>query len=384
MSAEYTHGASHLSQWEACPGSAFAQAGLTDEDSEDSKEGTSLHAHDADQSIDRSELTGEQLDVLKYAEEGDEAIFAGVRASLDIGPDEPFEEGREDERWFRRGLKALFPGHNDRWRHYPGRKVLVIIDKKFGRNPVDEADSNRQLMAYGVMGADEFDPDHVLVAINQPRLPYNQRLTIGEYNRESIKAAKELILSIWDGSHNKDGSPREDAPRVAGEDQCRYCKARLHCDAYRAKYEFLAKPAADGKDAFVARLEQLTDDELDKVFVACKFAGLIEASAKQEIIHRIEGGKMGHYELKPGNKNSKITDPVAAVRLLHGLGLTTDAIIARSKLSLEDISEDVRTLKGITQKDAKILVKETVSPVLEIGQNAPSLKRTGEPQGKLT
>lgn len=382
MSA-YTHGASHLSQWEACPGSAFAQAGMPSEDSEYSQEGTLLHAHDADPSLDRSELTGEQLDVLKYAEEGDEAIFEGVRTSLKIGPDEPLEEGREDERWFRRGLKALFPGHNDRWRHYPARKVLIIIDKKFGRNEVTDADSNRQLMAYGVMGADEFDPDHVLVAINQPRLPYSQRLTIGEYNRESLAKAKELILSIWDGSHNKDGSPREDVPRIAGEEQCRYCLARLHCDAYRAKYEFLAKPAADGKDAFVARLEQLTDEELDKVFVACKFAGLIEASAKQEIIHRLEGGKMGHYELKPGNRNSKITDVPLAVKLLNGIGLATETILRRCKISLDDVAEDVRTAQGITQKAAKEMVRDAVSPVLEIGQNAPSLKRTGEPQGKL-
>jgi len=381
--ATYTHGASHLSQWESCPGSASAQIGLPDEDSKDAQEGTSLHSHDADPSLDRSGLTGEQLDVLKYAAEGDELIFASVRSSLSIGEDEPFEEGREDERWFRRGIKALFPGHNDRWRFYPARKVLVIIDKKFGRIEVDAADANRQLMAYGIMGADEMDPDHVLVAINQPRLPYNQRLTIGEYNRESLAKAKALLLSIWDGSHNKDGSPREDVPRVAGESQCRYCKARLNCDAFRAKYEFLAKPSADGKDAFVARLEQLTDEELDKVFIACRFAALISDSAKKEIIARIEGGRMGHYELKPGNKNSKITDVPLAVKLLNGLGLSTDAILRRCKISLDDVSEDVRTARGITQKEAKLMVKEAVSTVLEIGQNAPSLKRTGETQGKL-
>jgi len=234
------------------------------------------------------------------------------------------------------------------------------------------------------MGADEMDPDHVLVAINQPRLPYNQRLTIGEYNRESLAKAKELIIAIWDGSHNKDGSPREDVPRIAGEDQCRYCKARLNCDARNAKFGFLANQAASGKPSFVGRISQLTDAELDAVNVACQFAGVIKDDAKAETMRRMEAGGMPNYETKPGNKNSKITDVPLAVKLLNGLGLSTETILARCKISLDDISEDVRTMKGISQKDAKMMVKETVSPVLEIGQNAPSLKRTGEPQGQLT
>jgi hypothetical protein len=381
MSA-HAHGASYLAQWEACPGSAFAQVGLPDSDSEDSQEGTLMHLHDFDPGLDRSSLTGEQLDVLRYAAEGDEAIFAAVCSSLSIGADEPYTEGREDERWFRRGLKALFPGHNDRWRFYTERKVLVIIDKKFGRREVTGADANRQLMAYGIMGADEFDPDHVLVAINQPRMPREQRLTIGEYQRADLPKARALILGIWDGSHQKDGSPREDVPRIAGEDQCRYCLARLHCDAYREKFEFLAKPAAGGKDAFIARLELLTDKELDAVYVACRFAALITDGAKQEIIRRLEIVGMSHYEIKPGNKNSKITDVPKAVELLKGLGLTTPTILSRCKISLSDVAEDLRAMKGITQKEASRQVKNAVSPVLEIGQNAPTLTRS-EPQATL-
>lgn len=372
---DHTHGASYLAQWQACPGSAFAQHGLPDEDSSDSMEGTMLHAMHADKNLDRSALTGEQHDILKYTAEGDQRIIKGVGQSLQIADTENYQEGKEDERWFRRGIKPLFPGHNDYWRFYPHSKVMVIIDYKFGRKEVAGADANLQLMAYAVMGWEEKQPNHLLVAINQPRLAYDSRLTIAEYNSDSIKAAKDLVLSIWDGSHNKDGSPREDAPRSAGEAQCRYCRAKLRCDAYRAKYEFLAKPATEGKESFVARLNQLTDKELDKVFVACKFAGLIESAAKAEILTRMEAGAMPDYESKPGNNISKINDPQKAFELLKGLGLTQAQIINRCKISLEDISEDIRTSHGITQKDAKRVVRDALLPIIEVKQNAPSLKR---------
>ena len=376
---DHKHGASYLAQWQACPGSAFAQKGMQDEDSDDSMEGTMLHAMMADTSLDRSALTGEQVDVLRYALEGEEKIINAVRDSLSIAADCPFEEGQENERWFRRGLKPLFPGHNDRWIYWPEQQVMVIIDRKFGRKEVTPAGSNLQLMSYGVMGWEEKKPQHLLVAINQPRLSFEQRITIAEYNSDSIQAAKETVLAIWDGSHNKDGSPREDVARVAGEDQCRYCIAKLKCDAYRAKYEFLAVPAADGKDQFVARLDQLTDAELDNVFVATKFAGLIESAIKSEIITRMEAGGMSHFEQKPGNYVTKVTDTPRAFELLKPLGLTIGQLISRCKISLEEVAEDLRTTKGITQKEAKKQVRDAVIDACEVKQNAPSLKRTEAP-----
>ena len=366
--------ASNLYQRELCPGSAFAEDGLPNADNDDSKEGTMLHAMDADPSIDRSELKLEQKEVLKAASAADDQIFSAVSEKMLIADNEPFIEGREDERWFRRGIKALFPGHNDRWRFYPRLKVLVIIDKKFGRKEVIPADANRQLMAYEVMGFEEFDADHVFVAINQPRLPAMLRVTIGEYNREASAAAKAHILTIWEGSHNKDGSPRQDAPRVAGEDQCRYCKAKLNCDAYRAKYVFLEKPSASGKDLFVEKLHDLTDDELDRVYVATRFAALISDSAKEEVLRRMENGGMTNYSQQPGGFTTTITDNAKAIELLQKAGLRSSEICR--PVSLEALTEAAHEIRGGTQKDAKSFIKETLAPVIELKPKSPTLKRS--------
>jgi hypothetical protein len=374
--------ASNIARRDKCKGSAAAEAAFpqTDEN-EYSEEGTLLHAIDADPAAGAGvKLTGEQKDVLEAAKRSDEDIFKAVRTSLKISDDEPFEEGREEELWVYRGLKKVFPGHCDRWRLYPNLSVLVIIDKKFGRNEVTEAEANLQLRSYAVMGARKWKAKHVLVAINQPRLKYEDRLTIAEYSQDNIQPAQDHVLAIWDGSHNPDGSPKQDVPRVAGEEQCRYCSARLNCDAYRAKFEFLAKPSADGKESFIARLESLTDEELDEVYVACTFAGLIKDDAKKEIIHRMGGEKMRNYEIKPTGNTSTISDTARAVELLEGIGFTKAEIIKRAKFSLDALSEDLRAKDGGTQIAAKRKIRDTLESVLEVTPKAPSLKRLHAPE----
>ena len=186
--------------------------------------------------------------------------FGPYRSSLEMPDDEPFEEGRETEMWFFRGIKKLFPGHVDRWRYYPRLKVLIIIDKKYGRKEVTPAEANMQLRSYAVMGAKRWTPDNILVAINQPRLKFEDRLSMAEYTKDEIPAARDHILRVWDAAH------APNAPRIAGFEQCRYCKAKLICDAYRAKYEFLTTPAEDGLEAFTVQLKELgLTSQLDRV-----------------------------------------------------------------------------------------------------------------------
>ena len=367
--------ASNLHQRELCPGSAFAEQGRPNTDNDDSKEGAMLHALDADPKADRSHLTGEQREVLTAAAEADEHIFAAIATRMEISQDEFFIEGREDERWMRRGFKSLFPGHPDRWRYYTDRKVLVVIDKKFGRNEVTPAEVNRQLLAYALMTSEDYEADHIFVAINQPRLPAMKRITIGEYSRETLEASKAIVYSIWGGSHNPDGSAREDAPRIAGESQCRYCKAKLDCDAYAAKFTFLEAPSHDGKDVFVGKLLSLTDDQLDRIYLACNFAGKIKDDVKDEILRRMESGGMTNFSAKPSGMNTNITDSIAARRILTGAGLP-DAQITRLE-TMTTITKVAAEVMGLSEAKAKKEVEGLLASVSEKEPKAPTLKRNG-------
>jgi hypothetical protein len=375
--------ASNIARRKECPGSAAAEAEFPEqEDSDESKEGTMLHLIDAQpEKANEFNLKGEQKDVLEAAKRADDDIFRSVHACLKLPADEPYEEVREEEMWVYRGLKKVFPGHCDRLRFYPSVGVLVIIDKKFGRNEVTPAEANMQLRSYGVMGARRFKPKHVMVAINQPRLKYDDRVTIAEYRDDQLPGALADVLAVWDGSHNADGSPRTDVPRIAGQEQCRYCRARLHCDAYRAKFEFLAKPSSEeGKDAFIERLTALSDSELDRVQVAIQFASVIKDDVKAEIIRRMEAGRMGNYEMKPTGNTSSISDVRKAFELLEGIGFSQEEIIRRSKLSLDSLAEDLHAKDGGTQIAAKRKIRDTLGPVLDVTPKSPSLKRLRAPE----
>lgn len=375
--------ASNISRRETCPGSAFAEHGLPNGESEAASEGTMLHAHMADPNLDKTPLTPEQQKTLEIARHSDLEIFKVVEASAAArGPVDDYEEQKEIELWLRRGIKPAFGGHTDLARYYRHAKMLVIVDYKFGRVRVDEAESNLQLRAYACMGADKWDCDHVLVAINQPRLPADQRLTVAEYTRDALRQAKAQLLAIYDTAHNKDGTPREDAPRKAGESQCRYCRAQLQCTAYQKTFSFLAADAPMGKDAFVAeRIATMDDSDLDRVYTACKFAALVQDKAKEEIIRRIELGSMKAWQVVPGRKTSEITDRPRAFRLLQPL-MPVESVLGCSKISLPDLADELRRREGITVKAAKEKIFSALQPVIEVTESAPSLKRveSGQPE----
>lgn len=387
MSERPLTSASNIHRREACPGSAFAEHGLPNEDSEAATEGTMLHAHMADPTLERANLTPEQQKTLKSAEEANNQIWELVAAAaIQRGAEwtGEYSQGEEVELWLRRGIKPVFGGHCDLWRYYPAAKLLVILDYKFGRVPVDEAESNLQLRAYAAMGADKWDCDHVLVAINQPRLPFEKRLTIAEYSREALKQAKAQLLEIYDSAHNKDGSPREDAARHAGESQCRYCRASLQCPTYQKTYSFLAEAAPMGKEVFVQdRIMQMSDADLDRVYTACKFAALVQDSAKEEILRRIKLGGMPWWQAAAGRKNTEITDRPRAARLLQGIGLPIESVLECAKISLPDLAEELRRRDGIKQKEAKEKIFQALTPVLEIKETAPTLKRVDAGQPEL-
>lgn len=386
MSERPLTSASNIHRREACPGSAFAEFGLPNEESDAASEGTMLHAHMADPKLDRTNLTPEQLKTIAAAEESNNQIWelvAGAAVQRGAEWTGEYSQGEEVELWLRRGIKPVFGGHCDLWRYYPAAKLLVILDYKFGRVPVDEAESNLQLRAYAAMGADKWDCDHVLVAINQPRLPFEKRLTVAEYSREALKQAKAQLLEIYDSAHNKDGSPREDAPRQAGESQCRYCRASLQCPTYQKTYAFLAEAAPMGKEAFVQdRIMQMSDADLDRVYTACKFAALVQDSAKEEILRRIKLGGMPWWQAAAGRKSTEITDRPRAARLLQGIGLPIESVLECAKLSLPDLAEELRRRDGIKQKEAKEKIFQALTPVLEIKETAPTLKRVeaGQPE----
>jgi hypothetical protein len=352
--------ASNLDRRRLCPGSEFMERGIPEVESEESKEGTLLHAYDANPQFDRCVLKPQQRDLLRISSELDKRIFDLVQEQFGVGQSH-YETGREKDLIVDGGSVAT-PGRCDLWAYWPEQKLMLVVDKKYGFKVVTPAFANIQLRTYAVGAANERDCEHVVVAITQPRLSYNERITMAAYTRQDIEAAHAEILSI------RRGSAREDAPLVAGEDQCRYCKAKLVCQAYRDK--FALSPVDMNK------LQLCTDDQLDMMFVACQFADWVKEPLHSEMRKRKNAGGMANYKLGKEKEVRHIADPNRAFSLLQLRGdLTRDEVFDCSKMFIGKIEERIREKKKLTAKDAKARVNETLESVIErVSERAPLIR----------
>lgn len=285
-----TTSASNLFRRALCPGSARMEEGLPDEDSVESREGDLLHHYQAHPEYVRSVLKPPQRDLLKLAKELEDKFFETVESNFGV---KASVQRREFETWFEN-----VSGHPDVARRYLEKSLTAILDYKFGYKIVERAELNLQLRCYASMVepsdlATLQKPETVVVAIVQPRLSYSERITMAKYTRSDIEQAQQQIRSILEASEHPD------APLVAGEEQCRYCKAKLICSAYRqmlSQIPWLATTdpklsvgAREGR--IIDRLSECTDQQLAAILEACAMAEFVNQPAHDEARRRIKADR---------------------------------------------------------------------------------------------
>lgn len=323
-----TTSASNLFRRQLCPGSARLEAGLPDEDSELSREGDLLHEYSAHPERARAVLKSEQRDLLELADTLTTQVIetVGLKMPGTIAIERRFEAD---------GIS----GQPDRVYFYEGARL--VIDRKFGYNVVTSADLNLQLRVYAVITAGEGD---CYVAIVQPRAPADHRITIARYTPEDIDDARMEIASILKDSN------RPDALLFAGEDQCRYCKAKLVCPAFRDALMLPAIVTPDdalsktAREAYmVERLSECNDEQLEKVMNACRLAEFAKDMVMDEARKRIKAGALTNFKLGKAMEVRLVNDVRKAIALLNLAGLPKDQIFeCITNLSLIKLSEAVR------------------------------------------
>jgi hypothetical protein len=246
--------------------------------------------------------------------------------------------------------------------------VLYIEDTKFGRDPVTKADCNLQTGAYAVMGSKEVDVDAVFVAINQPRLARADRLSIARYDREALAAREAEILAIIDAGADPD------APRIAGEEQCKYCRFKLQCPEARgvvAEMSQISIQAPGGALVDNATLEQV----LDKCGMAKKLIGEIEAEAKRRLDADPEAFG-GRWFLKPGARKKTVTDLGALfTRIQQAHGVSDVAFAKACSITKEKLEALLREASGAKGKALEAILFKALDGLTIEKQNAPSLDR---------
>lgn len=294
---------STLERREACPASYKLEEGLPSFDTENSKDGTAKHAATAeliDAYVDSKPLpTVDDADAMSAYNKFSEILREIPDNDLQI-----FTERRLSYKFC--GLE-VYNGTADVVIVTPEK--VIVVDWKFGHREVTEAANNPQGAAYALAAMQEFDRKVADVHFYNPVIHQHSNYTF-----EGMEGIRDYVMGVIAECK------RDSAPAVAGEKQCRYCKAAYYgtCPAY-AKFSAKVMVISQELDA-LPTLSEVPDSFL------CELAGKFKVVAKfadrvtEEIKARCaEKGACGKYVLKTTSGGKEIPDINAAFNALSSV-----------------------------------------------------------------
>ena len=353
--------ASGASRWLNCPGSVKAEQGIEDKTSPFALEGTRAHElselalfNDKEPQdwigkplVENSDFIVDE-EMANYVQ-----VYTDYCRAISKGADEVFIEQRVSYNdWVPEGF-----GTNDFGALFLKDKRIKIADLKYGKGVQVDAENNPQAMLYGLGTYAEFswisDFDYVDIAIIQPRLDH-----ISEW---SISVKDLLKWAEW-VSQRAEIALSDDAERVPGEKQCRFCKAKGTCPALMKYTEDIIMADFDDLDDMPSP-DTLTQEQLRKVL---EHKGLIEGwlgSVETVVRERLEDGKgFEGFKLVEGRSIRRWGNESAAEEVLSevlGDDLYTKKMVSPTQAE-KALKKDQRVLlDGLVVKPAG---KPTLAP----------------------
>lgn len=348
-----TTSASNIFRRKLCPGSARMEKDLREEDTEFSTEGQMLHALFLTGKRPDT-LTQEQAQALDMADFYAEEFFGNLRQRFNIPMDARFVDER-DIMLIVRGPdgEELFPGHADVIRTWPEYDVRGVVDAKFGFMEVEWAPDNLQLASY-IVGRQQMSAARAVGAcIVQPR-NFGPRMSQAGYSAAMIPAAAVELRRIFLESE------KPDAPLIAGEKQCHFCRAKAGCSAYIAKFEVL-ETVSPG-----AAIELLPGNQLERLHVAIQFANKIREEVSSEMRRRIAEGTMPGWKLQNSGDDVDVKDTLGFFNALREL-IGPDKFTAKTfddcrEIQWGKLADAVQSILKVSEKRAKEIIKDVSAP----------------------
>jgi hypothetical protein len=368
MAAHAKLGASNAHRWLNCPGSVSAEDGIPNTSSPFAEEGTTAHEL-AEQVLGMAHLPPKDVKVedwpryatvkanefLDLYEDQDMADFVRVYVdhvnSLAVGCDALDIEMRVSyEDWVPGGFGTadaiIVQGD-----------TLHICDLKYGMGVRVDAEENPQAMLYalGALTMNEmiFDIERIQIHIVQPRLDH--------ISQWEISVPDLLRWAEWVKQRAEEALV-EDAPRVPGEKQCRFCRAKASCAALQKMTQDVIMADFDDLDN-VPKANTLTDDQMRRALEAKPlieaWLGAVEGLVKERLSN---GEGFPGYKLVEGKSNRQWSDDwQAAAKLVELIG--NDKAYTPPKLITPAQAEKVLG-KARVSEIAPLITKPSGAPTL--------------------
>lgn len=257
--------------------------------------------------------------------------------------------------------------------YHPDRKHLDVVDLKYGKGLEVFAEENAQGVSYAIGAAEPYwnEVETISIHIYQPRIKSDA----------DVWTIDRGTLEFWLMRLNAAATATEqpNAPRVVGDDTCRWCAGKQldpatgkpYCHEYYAEQNNAVVTANAGgippqdfpdMESLMAELSRFREaEELIKARVVA-----LTVWAKQQA--DMWGRETPGYKLVQRRATRRWRDPDELVAVLtYGYGLTEEQIYTRSLLSPAKL-EDLRDEEG-----NKIVARDVVFSYTEKDDNGVEL-----------
>ncbi len=245
----------------------------------------------------------------------------------------------------------------------------LIVEYKSLAGDLASSPTNLQLRDQVVLTRGNIMINQIGTAVNQPMV--EGRPKIAAYGKVEIDVAedamqKRVVVSNTPGQE-----------RNAGEEQCKFCTAKLKCPEY-AKFTAALTPQYHIGDVPV---QSWTPEMMLKFLkhrsIAEKWLKECHEFIKEEV--RKNPALLPGWKLESGATRTKITDMAALWARLNEKGLSDDELIAAASIKMEHLEVLMRQATKAKGAALKKMVKQVLDGISTQKPDAPSLVREEEP-----
>lgn len=311
--------ASYIEQMSLCPGSWRAQQGLPEQPNEDSKAGDEIHRYLAGE---LAQMDSEKLEIADNLQKKDEAVFLEFLNA--------YECHKEIRLWHPSGR---YSAKIDALRFF--QNTACISDYKTGRNEVAFAEGNLQLRAQVPLVRHHTGATEIYAAI----IPAYARATVALYREADIQQAEAETLAIIDLAE------KPDAPRIPGEKQCRYCRAKAQCPE---AHDYVAALTTLPADSMISLRTETLVKALDRVALARKVCDALEDEAKRRLQ---AGDDVPGWKLGTTKPREKIVNLPQVHARASEMGVSVERFTHACSLTKKAAQEMIREATGAKGKE---------------------------------